>query len=147
MYRRQRSECGVLCGTICRGSAAEGCGLIECENLPQNIVGPSGDPVHCTMAASTHPFEHVDGLEHEIFPAGVRSLPGGSQCKLQLRVQCMHSPRFLEHGVIDFPLNPVWPRTTKFLRYYLEPHDCPETLKEWLRARHAHRTPSPNEPV
>lgn len=74
----------MLCGAICRGSAIEG-GVIECENLAQNIIQVSGGRGHCKIAGATHPFEDVDGLEHEVFPAIARSLPGSTEYKLKLR--------------------------------------------------------------
>ena len=102
----------MLCGTICRGSAAEGRGLIECENLAQITIGTSGDRGHCKNRCGTHPFEDVDGLEHEIFSAGARSLPDTTQYKLKCGCNpCTHPDSLntassISHSILYGPAPP-----------------------------------------
>ena len=79
MYGRQRCECGVLCGAICRGSAAEGGGLIECEDLAQKIIRVSGEQGYCNSLRPLTPLSTSMTSSMKSFPlrtefAGINSM-------------------------------------------------------------------------
>lgn|ERR1700722_12536224 len=54
-------------------------------------------------------------------------------------------PSFLENSIVAFPLYSIASCTPNLLRNRLQSHQGPKCLKERLRPRHAHCTPTPHK--